>query len=739
MWACDPNCSRADWVRLGMAAIDAGLEFDEFNSWSAQAANYGGMSDTLAMWRSIKPGGVTERTLFDKALASGWRDDVPARAFKRAEPKRDPEPKRAPAWPVATAWDECVSATGDHPYIRSKGGMPDGLRVYPGNAPPRQVCRKDVRGWLAVPAFDKSGALVTLQFISPAPRGGKLNLPGHPVAGWFTLGDPTPGATVYVTEGVGAAWAAHQATGAAARVAFGAGNQHKVAEEVKQAGALPVIVADRGKEQHCEKAASEVGCAWVAMPSDLADNGDLDDIKRTCGLDAVRAVLRNARTPLAANDCNADGALLENFHAHMPTHSYLFVPTRDLWPAASVNGRITDWPKNPATLKLMKPSDWLDAHRPIEQMTWNPDEPELIAGRVMQVNGWAVHPGARVFNLYRAPSIIAGDARRAERWRSHLRTVYPSEADHIEKWLAQRVQQPGVKVNHALVLGGSQGTGKDTLLEPVRAGVGSWNWQDIKPTEMLGRFNGWAKAVVVRINELRDLGESDRFAFYDHSKTYIAAPPDVIRVDEKNLREHYVWNVMGVILTTNHKTDGLFLPPDDRRHFVAWSEAKREDFAEGYWRELWSWYQRGGIGDIVAFLRSLDITRFDPKAEPPKTAAFWAIVQTNEAPESSELRDILEKMASPAAFTIADLALRAGHERMFDLEGELKDRKNRRSMPHKLERVGYVPVRNPDADDGLFKVDGKRQAVYGQQDLTLPARIDAARALARRQSSRLNQ
>jgi hypothetical protein len=26
----------------------------------------------------------------------------------------------------------------------------------------------------------------------------------------------------------------------------------------------------------------------------------------------------------------------------------------------------------------------------------------------------------------------------------------------------------------------------------------------------------------------------------------------------------------GVIFTSNHKTDGLFLPPDDRRHFVAW-------------------------------------------------------------------------------------------------------------------------------------------------------------------------
>ena len=35
------------------------------------------------------------------------------------------------------------------------------------------------------------------------------------------------------------------------------------------------------------------------------------------------------------------------------------------------------------------------------------------------------------------------------------------------------------------------------------------------------------------MNEARDLGEFDRFQFYDHLKAYTAAPPDVLRVDEK--------------------------------------------------------------------------------------------------------------------------------------------------------------------------------------------------------------
>ena len=35
----------------------------------------------------------------------------------------------------------------------------------------------------------------------------------------------------------------------------------------------------------------------------------------------------------------------------------------------------------------------------------------------------------------------------------------------------------------------------------------------------------------------------------------------MLRVDEKHLREHYVFNCLGFLITTNHKTDGIFLPP----------------------------------------------------------------------------------------------------------------------------------------------------------------------------------
>jgi hypothetical protein len=288
------------------------------------------------------------------------------------------------------------------------------------------------------------------------------------------------------------------------------------------------------------------------------------------------------------------------------------------------------------------------------------------------------------------------------------------------------VQHPEVKINHAIVLGGPQGIGKDTSLEPVKYAVGPWNFMEVSPAHLIGRFNGFVKSVILRINEARDLGDIDRFGFYDHLKAYTAAPPDVLRVDEKNLREYSVLNCTGVVITTNHKTDGIYLPPDDRRHFVAWSDATKDDFDASYWQKLWKWYRNGGTEHVAACLTALDLSDFDPKNPPPKTSAFWEIVDASRAPEDAELADAIEMLGSPNALTIEQIARHA--------EGPfaewLRDRKNARRIPYRLESCDYVAVRNDAAKDGLWKLRDRRQVIYAKAELSLRDRIRAAQDIA---------
>ena len=360
-------------------------------------------------------------------------------------------------------------------------------------------------------------------------------------------------------------------------------------------------------------------------------------------------------------------------------------------------------------------------------MTWAPGLPEVITNRLISEGGWIDRSGVSCFNLYLPPIIVPGNAAEAEPWLDHVHKVFGSDGDHIVKYLSHRVQRPQEKVNHALVLGGAQGIGKDTLLEPAKHAVGPWNFAEVSPQQMLGRFNGFLKSVILRVSEARDLGETNRFSFYDHMKAYTAAPPDVLRVDEKNLREHSSLNCCGVIITTNHKTDGIYLPPDDRRHFVAWSDLTKDDFVDGYWNAIWDYYTRGGYRHVAAYLGELDISSFDPKAPPPKTLAFWDIVDANRAPEEAELADVLETIGNPDATSIIRIKAKA----QLDLSQWMGDRKNRRAIPHRLEKCGFVPVRNDDAKDGLWKVDGTRQVIYAKSTLTTSERLKAARELTK--------
>ncbi len=422
----------------------------------------------------------------------------------------------------------------------------------------------------------------------------------------------------------------------------------------------------------------------------------------------------------------AKGIAVDDFYAYMPMHSYIFTPSREMWPAASINARIPPL-KEPGNDKPTAASAWLDKNKPVEQMTWAPGRPMLIRNRLISDGGWIDRDGVSCFNLYRPPIAKPGDPTQAGIWIKHVNHVYPNDATHVVNWLAQRVQRPEDKINHALVLGGKQGIGKDSLLEPVKAAIGPWNFAEVKPTQIMGRFNGFLKSVVLRVSEARDLGEANRFQFYDHIKDYTAAPPDVLRVDEKNLREHSILNCTGVIITTNHKADGIYLPADDRRHYVAWSDLSKDDFDDGYWSALWNWYDREGYGHVAAYLQSLDISEFDPKAPPPKTPAFWDIVDANRAPEDAELADIIDELGKPPAFTLAMLKSKAFGTPIYDW---LDDRKNRRAIPHRLEACEYAPVRN-DADvrDGQWKIQGKRQTVYARQELSIRDRIAAASML----------
>lgn len=431
--------------------------------------------------------------------------------------------------------------------------------------------------------------------------------------------------------------------------------------------------------------------------------------------------------PGPSDDELPEGVTSDDFRAYLPDHRYIFIPTGVMWPKESITSVCRD---------RRRAWRWLDRNRPIHQLTWDPAKPQIVPDALVDDGGWIRKPGCTVFNRYRPPGPRTGDPSAAGPWFEHVTQVYGEDAKHVLAWLAHRVQHPGIKINHALLLGGAPGIGKDTILEPVKHAVGAWNFAEVSPAQLIGRFNGFIQSVILRINEIRDLGDIDRYGFYEHTKTYTASPPDVLRVDEKHLRAFSVINVTGVVITTNHKTDGLYLPADDRRHYVAWSEKTAEAFPEAYWKRLYGWYETGGMAHVAAYLASYPLADWNAKAPPPKTQAFWDIVEANRAPEDAEIADSLDVTGKewPEAITIGDV-VRYADDKLRDW---MTDRRNSRQIPHRLEAAGYTAVRNQTTADGLWRIEGKRTTVYAKKNLSIRDRHIAASKRAASSNLALN-
>jgi putative DNA primase/helicase len=308
-----PDLPRDEWVRAGMAAHAAGLTFDDFDQWSSGGRSYDPRAcrDT---WRSFKPGkGVGAGTLFRMAadVGGGRMDGKPLQRphqapRKPAEPPRKPAPSMSPS----EVWNRCEAATRDHPYIAAKqaqGAPLDGLRVVPADDRLR-IMGESMAGALVVPCWD-GDELATLQFIAvgdtaarlkDSGKTSKLNLPGASVKGWFTVGNVVvPGGVVHIVEGIGAAWACWQATGAAAVVCFGWGNVARVAADLRARDATAglVLVSDRGKEESAAKIAQTVGAAVANMPQGEPPNFDANDLAQREGFDVLAALLESATEP----------------------------------------------------------------------------------------------------------------------------------------------------------------------------------------------------------------------------------------------------------------------------------------------------------------------------------------------------------------------------------------------------------------------------------------------------------
>ena len=420
----------------------------------------------------------------------------------------------------------------------------------------------------------------------------------------------------------------------------------------------------------------------------------------------------------------------ENFYWVMSESAFMYTPTRTLFERATVVRQIS------AEAALL-----VEKEKVCSNVVWFPGLATVIQDKAILEGELEDYPGNNLFNLYKPPKPIKGDPAKAKFWLDLGLHLWGDDLPHLLDVLAFKVQHPEIKINHAILLGSfDHGIGKDMWLSPVRRGVGAANWRNISASHALkgieNNFTPFLKSSILRVSEVHEMG-AKRFAFYDSTKDWCASPPETLTVADKHVKEHSIMNAVLVIFTSNHKNDGLHIPAEDRRTFVAWSSRKKGDLSEAFWSDYDHKIKHEHAAEhVAAYLATRDISKFNPGAAPPKTAAWEEIVANGTEPAEDDLRDLLDKMGfepwdmdgpthKPDAVTIGEIVSR--NDCPKSLRDLFTDPGKRRVVGHRMESAGYGSVTCPDDTEGRWRVDGRRQMVYARNDMSRREQVHAVR------------
>ena len=450
------------------------------------------------------------------------------------------------------------------------------------------------------------------------------------------------------------------------------------------------------------------------------DDG-VDVINDPASEEAVRELLEGAQAQARKSAAieKSRKLTLEDFRGYMPNSKCIFLKNGELWSTTSVNARVPPVYKgelNGKPVYVAASKEILEKYA-VEQMTWWPGHQQIIKGKSFLKTGIIDDPGVLAFNKYHPAQPLPewANAKKVARYIWHTRKLYPDDWPYILDWMAFKAQNPGIKINHALLLGGAQGIGKDTILKPLITAVGSHNFGYSNPSQLMERFNAYQMSVILLVSEMHDLGSSvSIYGLQNRMKTLTAAPPDMLPTEEKGIEVFYIPNIVSVVCTTNAKLDGIFLSEDDRRHYIAWSELPQGSLSDRYFNRLHKWLdEEGGREHVAKFLTERDISKFNPGARPPRTKTWHDIVDVNKGPVEEALADALDALGRPAMVTRDEIYAGAG----TTLREWMDNRRTFRAFPARLDGQGYERLRNPDDKMGRWRLPGKRSTVYVRKNL----------------------
>jgi hypothetical protein len=246
------------------------------------------------------------------------------------------------------------------------------------------------------------------------------------------------------------------------------------------------------------------------------------------------------------------------------------------------------------------------------------------------------------------PDLSGPAAASIDPWLAHAELLIPDpiEREHVFDVMAFKLQNPRVKINHAILHGGDEGCGKDTLWFPFIWSVCGPDLKNRGLVDAKGINSRWGYALeseILILNELKEPDAGERRALANHLKPIIAAPPDTLSIERKGMHPYDMVNRLMVLAFTNDPVP-ITLPTQDRRWFCLWSHAPRMSKPDA--AALWRWYKKeGGLVAVARWLKARDVEAFNPAAMPPWTDYRSRLIENGRSMAESY---IVEQIMAPS-------------------------------------------------------------------------------------------
>jgi hypothetical protein len=241
------------------------------------------------------------------------------------------------------------------------------------------------------------------------------------------------------------------------------------------------------------------------------------------------------------------------------------------------------------------------------------------------------------------PELSGANNGGIDMWMKHCQELVPEQAelDHIFDVMAFKLQNPKIKVNHAILHAGDEGSGKDTFWAPFIWAVCGDHLKNrgiMDNNSVTSQWGYQLESEVLIINELKEPDAATRRQLANQLKPIIAAPPEMLPVNRKGLHPYMMANRLFVLAFSNDPVP-ISLASQDRRWFCVWSTAPRMDSNKA--KKIWDWYRAGGFACIAKWLMVRDVSTFNPSAPPMWTEFKANLVEHGMSMAESYLVEML--------------------------------------------------------------------------------------------------